>query len=147
MAIIQQTKRNKIINLFAYVQDEINLANKDVDEEAKNDPRFKASYITARDDSAKQHLRNVIKAVGWLKIELQITGNISPFLDADIDALNREIRTFDKKVIIIALTAFGNSQEIIDRCKKVGMNEFNTKPLRKKELKEILDKYKNLVII
>ena len=95
MTIVEQTKRLKILNLYAYVQDEINAANRDADEESKNDPRFKATYITERDASAKTHCTNAIKALGWLKIDQQITANIAPYTDAEIDALNREIREFD----------------------------------------------------
>lgn len=98
MTKVAQTKRNKILNLFAYCEDEIHLANKDTQEEASNDPRFKASYITARDQSAKDHLLNVVKAVGWLRLNLGITGNIAPFTDAEIDALNRDIREYDENV-------------------------------------------------
>jgi CheY-like chemotaxis protein len=58
-----------------------------------------------------------------------------------------QIRLFNKHVIIIALTAFGNGKDIIKRCYDVGMNDFKTKPLRKIELNNILDKYKNIIII
>jgi len=95
MAIVAQTKRGKILNLFAYCEDEIHAANRDVDEETRNDPRFKATYITARDQSAKDHLLNVVKAVGWLRLDLGLTGNIAPFTDAEIDALDRDITEFD----------------------------------------------------
>lgn len=98
MAKVVQNKREKVTNLFAYASDEINAADRDLAEEVSNDPRFKATYVSSRDASAKDHLQNVIKAVTWLKVNLGITGNIAPFTDAEIDALEREIREFDDGV-------------------------------------------------
>lgn len=95
MARVAQNKRIKTNNLFSYALEEIHAVKKDFDDEVSGDPRFKATYVSARNASAKDHLVNAIKAVTWLRINLGITGNIAPFTDAEIDALNRDIREFD----------------------------------------------------
>lgn len=98
MTKIAQNKRLKVNNLFSYTFEQMHEAKKDLDDEVSGDPRFKDSYVSARDASAKDHLVNAIKAITWLRINLGITGNIAPFTDAEIDALDREIREFDDGV-------------------------------------------------
>jgi len=96
MAIVPQPKRSKIRNLFAYVTDEINQANRDLKDEADPDTlgRLDDTYVAGRDAAAKQHLGNAIKAIRWLADDLGET--VPPaYTDAEIDALNREIREFE----------------------------------------------------
>ena len=97
MAIVPQPKRTKIRNLFAYVSDEINAANRDLRDEADPDTkgRLDDTYVAGRDAAAKTHLSNAIKAVRWLADDLSVTVPTA-YTDAEIDALEgREIREFD----------------------------------------------------
>jgi len=55
---------------------------------------------------------------------------------------SENIREFDKNVKIIAVTAFGEDEHIVDKCKLYGMDELRLKPLRKQQLKSLLLKYK-----
>ena len=94
MAIVTQTKRIKIRNLFGYVEDEIHAVNKDLKIEMLNNPEYDSTFRAGRDASAKDHAKNIVKAIRWLINDLGLS-TPSAFTDAQIDALSREIREFD----------------------------------------------------
>ena len=96
MVLVPQPKRVKVRNLLAFLEDQIHAANADLRDEDDPDVigRLDDTYIAGRDASAKQHLGDIAKALGWLANDLSITFPAA-WLDADIDALNRDIREFD----------------------------------------------------
>jgi CheY-like chemotaxis protein len=46
-----------------------------------------------------------------------------------------------KKMPIIAVTAFGDSYEIREKCRKNGIIDFRNKPLRKNDIEKIFNDY------
>jgi len=65
----------------------------DFDEELNVDSKFSATYVTARDTSAKDKIDDAIRMLRWIyETEFGLSPP-APFTDGDVDTIDTEIRT------------------------------------------------------
>jgi len=95
MTLVEQNKRQKVKNLLEYVNGLVGVIDKALVDEADKQGKITPAWKGQRDAVAKKELKNIIKALGWLKGNLSIQGNIPPFNDQQIDLLGLDIRVFD----------------------------------------------------
>lgn len=93
MGRITQYKSELVQNALSYVSGKIGQAITDLQQES--DTRFKTSYISGKDASAKAHLGEAIKMLRWLyEKEFSLTA-VTALTNAQVDAINENIRTLD----------------------------------------------------
>ena len=88
--------KNVIANgAVAYIVNELQAGISDFHEELNEESKLDAAYIAARDGSAKTHADNAVKMLRWL-YETEL-GQVppAPLSDAEVDAINIDIRTFE----------------------------------------------------
>ena len=79
----------------SYIMNELNAALEDFHEELNLESKLDATYVSARDGSAKTHADNGIRMLRWLyEIEFGLTPP-TPLNDAEVDAIDIDIRTFE----------------------------------------------------
>jgi len=95
MARIANAK-DKIANgAVSYIVNELQTATSDFHEELNEESKLDATYVAARDGSAKTHADNAIKMLRWLyEIEFALTPP-APLDNTEVDAINIDIRTFE----------------------------------------------------
>jgi len=95
MARVDNTKTNLAGMAISYITDELNTAREDFIEEENRDSKFSTTHVSGRDSSAKTHADNAVKMLRWLyEIEFALTPP-TPLTDAEVDAIDVNIRTFD----------------------------------------------------
>jgi len=92
----QDNPKDVIANgAVAYIINRLQTALSDFREELDLDNKLDATYISARDGSAKANADDAIRMLRWLyEIEFSLTPP-SPLSDAEVDAINPGIRTFE----------------------------------------------------
>jgi len=79
----------------SYIVNELQTALSDFHEELDTESKLDATYVTARDGSAKTHADNAIKMLRWLyEVEFVLTPP-APLTDTEVDAISADIRTFE----------------------------------------------------
>ena len=79
----------------SYIINELNTALSDFHEELDEQSKLDATYVAARDGSAKTHADNAVKMLRWLyEVEFSLAPP-APLTDAEVDAISIDIRTFD----------------------------------------------------
>jgi len=91
--MVAQTKRNKVLNSLAYLEDNIHEANDSLRIEEENAPEYTTTYKSGLDASAKNNLKVIVKMLRWLASDLGITTLPAAFTDAQVDAIDPTIRT------------------------------------------------------
>ena len=88
--------KDKIANgAVSYIVNQLQAAISDFHEELDEDSKLDATYVAARDGSAKAHADLAIKMLRWVyEIEFGLTPP-SPNTDAEVDAIDIDIRTFE----------------------------------------------------
>ncbi len=95
MARIQNPKRALIRNVLAYCEDQIHSINRHLTVEEVDDPNYTQSYRDGRDQAAKDDFKNLVKMFRYGITKLPIGALPAAFDDAEVDAIDPEIRTFD----------------------------------------------------
>ena len=130
--------------------------NENIDKEAQT-PLRNLSVIIAEDDEVSVSLFKTVFLNTFQKISFTGTGNETISLlrdnpDTDLIlmdikmpdkngfAATREIRKFNRDVVIIAQTAFGLAGDR-EKAIEAGCNDYIAKPINKRELQEIIQRY------
>jgi len=98
MAIVNQTKRRKVVNALAYIEDNIHQANNSLLIEERDAPEYDTGFKSGRDQAAKLNLRDIVKMLRWLADDLGVGTLPKAFTDQQIDDLNRDIRVFEDHI-------------------------------------------------
>ena len=91
----EQTKRKKIELVNQYMKGKLQLVNWKLNREADTSGHFDSTYQATLDSSAKADEGDIIKMLRWLAGDLSFTVPAA-FTDAEIDAINPEIRTVNE---------------------------------------------------
>lgn len=95
MTRVTNTKTNLASIAISYITSELNTAREDFIEEENRDAKLDATYVSARDGSAKTHVDNAIRLMRWMyEVEFGLTPP-APYTDAEVDLLDVNIRTFE----------------------------------------------------
>lgn len=95
MARIANNKDVIANGAVSYIINELQKALSDFHEELDEESKLDATYVSARDGSAKTHADNAIKMLRWLyEVEFALVPP-APLDDAGVDAISIDIRTFD----------------------------------------------------
>lgn len=95
MVRVKNNKRILVREALGYIEQEIHGANNDLREELDTDNKLDVTYKTGRDASAKTHVKNAIKMFRWLvEVEFSLTVP-NAYTNAEVDAIDIDIRTFD----------------------------------------------------
>ena len=88
--------KNEIANgSVSYIINELQKAITDFHEELNEESKLDATYLAARDGSAKTNADNAIKMLRWLyEIEFGLIPP-TPLSDAEVDIIDINIRTFE----------------------------------------------------
>ena len=95
MARVANTKDIIANEAVSYVINELNNALKDFHEELNLNNKLKATYVSARDGSAKTHADNAIKMARWLYESQLGQTPPTPYSDTEVDTINIDIRTHE----------------------------------------------------
>lgn len=90
--MVEQIKHRKIELVFSYLASEMQQAQLKLSDELDLGSKFKTSYLNGLDSSAKQNASNIVKMMRWMISDLGV-GTPDAFTDAEVDAINEEIRT------------------------------------------------------
>ena len=94
MALVPQTKQNKIWHVMQYVSSQSGKVSKAVREELNKEGKLDATYVGGLDAQAKQDASDIIAMLRWLVDDLGVSVP-SAFTDGEVDAINELIRQFD----------------------------------------------------
>jgi len=96
MARVANTKDEIAGGSVSYIINQLQDGLFDFIEELDRDSKLDATYISARDDEAKTHADNAIRMLRWLfEIEFGLTPP-TPLNDAEVDAIDPDIRTHEE---------------------------------------------------
>jgi len=94
MARIPQDKVGTIARATRYVTDKFRDMNEKFAEENEADARFKTTYLSGLDADGKTDGADAVKMLRWLLGNLSVTIPAA-YTDAEVDAINPDIRTKD----------------------------------------------------
>jgi hypothetical protein len=91
MALVPQDKKVKIELILGYLRGKIGDARTKLHEETNPGGKYDATYVSGLDASVKSDIGDIIKMLRWLAINESFAVP-TEFLDAEVDAINPEIR-------------------------------------------------------
>lgn len=95
MARVANPKRILVRNALAYIEQKIHEANQKLVDELNQEGKFSTAYVSGTDASAKTNVGESVKMFRWLLGYLNISPIPTAYTDAQVDAIDINIRTFD----------------------------------------------------
>ena len=90
--MVEQTKKIKIELINKYIINESKIANSLLRREEDLDDIYDDTYKASLDGTVKSHESNMVMMLRWLIADLSLP-TPDAFTDAQVDAINEEIRT------------------------------------------------------